>query len=224
MLRFNFSKSNINKILIATAIVFVYALLVLIKVTKTIHSPDVVIRTDIQTANLLFFLRNTEFTKFFFFITALGNWQTIIIFTLIVCVILWRIKKRIYIAPFLLSVGGSEISTLLWKIIFHRPRPELAEFLEKTFSFPSGHSTIAVSFYGFIIYILWRNAKTRLYKIIIPIIGALLIFTIGFSRLYLGVHFLSDVIAGYLLGIFWVIIGIGLLEFLKKRERKKVRK
>jgi len=95
---------------------------------------------------------------------------------------------------------------------------KIAAFLEKTFSFPSGHSTIAVSFYGFITYVLWRNAKTRLYKIIILTTGIILMAAIGFSRLYLGVHFLSDVIAGYLLGIFWVTIGIGVLQFLKKRK------
>lgn len=218
MFRSRLSKSNMRKILIATAIVFVYTLLVLIKITKTIHSPDIIIRTDVQMANLLFFLRNSELTNFFLFVTALGNWQIIIFFTLLVCIVLWRIKKRLYIMPFLLSVGGSEISMFLWKLIFHRPRPELAAFLEKTFSFPSGHSTIAVSFYGFITYALWRNAKTKLYKVITLVTSITIILAIGFSRLYLGVHFLSDVIAGYLLGIFWVVVGIGVLEFLKKRR------
>ena len=94
-------------------------------------------------------------------------------------------------------------------------------YLEKSFSFPSGHATIAVAFYGFIIYFLIKNVKSWNRKINIFFTGFILIILIGFSRLYLGVHFVSDVWAGYLIGAIWLIIGIGFTEFylLKKISR-----
>ena len=91
-------------------------------------------------------------------------------------------------------------------------------YIEDTFSFPSGHATIAVGFYGFLVYILFRQIKNWKYKINALFFSITLILAIGLSRLYLGVHFLSDVWGGYLLGALWLLIGITISEWLQHRK------
>lgn len=180
-----------------------------------------IVTTDNRLASILYFLRNTNYSgleDLFYWLSFLGNWKFIIVFTVIACVILWVFKKRVFIFPLLLTVIGSEFFVFIIKLIFHRSRPTLTLYQEDTFSFPSGHSALAMAFYGFLVYVLWRQAKTKFSKIIILIAGLIVIILIGFSRLYLGVHYLSDVIAGYVMGIFWMIIGIIILGFLEKKK------
>ena len=87
--------------------------------------------------------------------------------------------------------------------------PEGGRLLESTFSFPSGHATIAISFYGFVFYLLFKRYKFFGKIVVVP--AAILVgLLIGLSRIYLGAHFISDVLSGYLVGILWLIIAIAL--------------
>jgi undecaprenyl-diphosphatase len=106
----------------------------------------------------------------------------------------------------------------LGKIILHRSRPDTALYIENTFSFPSGHATIAMSFYGFLTYLLIRNFSKWKRKTNIFFSGFAIIILIGFSRLYLGVHYLSDVLGGYLSGAIWLIIAISLSEYFMSKK------
>ncbi len=103
------------------------------------------------------------------------------------------------------------------KFIFERPRPfNINIIIENGYSFPSGHSMVSLAFYGLFIYIIWHMNKPRLEKLfyVIPLI--LLVLLIGISRIYLGVHYASDVIAGYALSMAYLIIFIKL--FYKKMK------
>lgn len=104
--------------------------------------------------------------------------------------------------------------TYLLKIFFHRERPSIALYTENSFSFPSGHAAVAVAFYGYLTYVLVRNLKTRRGKITAACAGTVVIFVLGLSRLYLGVHFVSDVVGGYVIGAFWLIVAISMVEWL----------
>jgi undecaprenyl-diphosphatase len=125
---------------------------------------------------------------------------------LIIAILYFKNKKK-FIIPFTLVVVGAEIVTFFGKILFHRPRPLYAVFQETDFSFPSGHATIAVAFYGYLAYILVKSLRKRS-GWPISLIAFLIIVLIGFSRLYLGVHYVSDVLAGYLVGTVFLIAGI----------------
>ena len=102
------------------------------------------------------------------------------------------------------------ISTLLnqiLKYIVQRPRPtEFRIIDERGYSFPSGHSMVSAAFYGFLIYIIYKNIKNKYIKWGLITILSLLIVLIGISRIYLGVHYTSDVIAGILISILYLII------------------
>ncbi len=120
----------------------------------------------------------------------------------------WCGGKKEYILSFLITVLGAEISGQLLKILFHRARPDGGLAVENTFSFPSGHALIAAAFYSFLIYYFWQTSKSNAQKYFYLISGLILILLIGLSRLYLGVHYFSDVIGGYILGAIWLAIGI----------------
>ncbi len=217
---FKFIKERLNKnkfwglpmtLLIVS---FIYTLSLFGGIVKDIITSGIIVSVDTRVMNLLVLFRNSDLTQFFLWITLLGKWQIVLSFVVVVISILWMWHKRLYILPLLLTIAGAEIFTTISKIIFHRPRPELAIYVEHSFSFPSGHATIAVAFYGFLTYILIRNFVRWKIKVNVFFAGLAIILLIGFSRLYLGVHYVSDVWGGYLVGTLWLIIGISISEWV----------
>jgi undecaprenyl-diphosphatase len=166
---------------------------------------------DSQIVTLFLNIRSSQGTAIFEVITFFGNWQFIL--PVILLIILWLFfkNKKAFIIPFALTVAGAEIATFLLKILFHRGRPLNSVFIETDFSFPSGHATIAITFYGYLAYLIIKSIKRKYNWLVITLAG-LIIFFIGFSRLYLGVHYLSDVLAGYLVGALFLILGIRLTK------------
>ena len=156
-------------------------------------------------------LRSEWGIKIFTAISFLGNYQFLVPFILLITILLYIKKKKKFIFPLVFVIAGAEIITFLGKSWLYRERPMTAVFPEVGFSFPSGHATAAIAFYGFLAFILIKVLKER-YKCLIIISTILLAFLIGFSRLYLGVHYFSDVIAGYLVGVVALLISISLTK------------
>lgn len=108
------------------------------------------------------------------------------------------------------------------KIIVQRPRPtEYRIINEAGYSFPSGHSMVSMAFYGFLIYLIYKNIKNKYLKISLIVILSLLIVMIGISRIYLGVHYTSDVCAGFLVSLSYLIIYINFANKLVLSREKK---
>jgi len=125
-------------------------------------------------------------------------------------------KHTSKIFPLFVSVIGSAATVFIIKHIFYRARPFFEAFYPETgSSFPSGHATAAMALYGFLIYAIWRHDKHHLKNPFI-IFLSILIILVGVSRLYLGVHYFSDVLAGYAVGFIWILISIWLA---KKKEK-----
>lgn len=220
---FNFLKRRVDRTklsglpLTIFSIALIGALLLFLGSIEDYLFSEIIIKMDVRINALLYAFRTAKALKVFIWITLLGESPTIIIFTLIISSLLWMARKKWQIVTLWLTIVGSEGLTFFIKLIFHRPRPLNAVFLEDSNSFPSGHSTIAVAFYGFLTYLAFRKIKSKLLRALIIVITLIIILAIGFSRLYLGVHYVSDVWTGYLVGLLWLIIGIGLSE-LKPRE------
>ncbi|SFK23474.1 undecaprenyl-diphosphatase [Halobacillus dabanensis] len=118
-------------------------------------------------------------------------------------------------------IGISSLTTFL-KVTFGRERPEiLAEYDGTGFSFPSGHTTGSVVFYGFLIYVIVVSPLKKAWKLLINSVLGLLILLVGLSRVYLGVHFLSDVLGGFLFGLTWLLICIAALEITIWNQRRR---
>ena len=113
------------------------------------------------------------------------------------------------------KIGASIFSNLvivtilnqLLKGILQRPRPTEFRIIEETgYSFPSGHSMVSMAFYGYLIYLIYKFVKNKYIKWSLIILLSILICTIGVSRIYLGVHYTSDVLGGFLISISYLVI------------------
>lgn len=157
-------------------------------------------------------------------ITELGS----VIFITIASIVL--LVYLLFFSPFSRWVGiyftinmiGISTMTKLLKVTISRERPEiLAEYDGTGFSFPSGHTTGSVVFYGFLIYVIVVSPLKKVWKWLINVVLGLLILLVGLSRVYLGVHFLSDVLGGFLFGLTWLLICIAALEITIWNQRRR---
>lgn len=198
---------------------FVYALLEFFGVVQSIITSGVITGADVRMENLFYAFRSPPATMFFLWVTMLGYWG--VAGGMLVCasVILFVWHKDRFIMPLWVTVAGGQIAGLIGKFELHRPRPNgEAVYTEQSFSFPSGHSIFAVALYGFLTYIAVRYARRWRNKIYVACVGLTIIFLIGLSRLYVGVHYFSDVWGGYLIGFMWLIIGVSLSEWMSQKK------
>jgi len=154
-------------------------------------------------------------TKGMIWISILGNWKFVVGLALIISALCWMNRRRNIIIPFLFALAGTEFTVEILKLTVHRARPIGGAFLEHSYSFPSGHSAISVALYGFLAFALWNHTKSKLLKIALIVLTTLLILSIGFSRIYLGAHYPTDVIGGYLCGALFLWIATHLPKHLK---------
>ena len=198
---------------------FIYVLALFAGVVEDLITSDPIVAADIRIANLFFVFRTDALTKVFSWVTLLGKSQVVLSFIAASIALLWLWRKNYHILSLFIAVVGSETFTYIGKLAFHRSRPELAVYAEHSFSFPSGHATIAVAFYGFVGYLLIRFAQSWNRKVNIFFTTILIIIAIGFSRVYLGVHYISDVWSGYLVGAMWLIVAVSFSEWLGYQEK-----
>ena len=164
---------------------------------------------NIDTHLALFIIeqRTPMFTNFFYFFTRFADGITIV-GLLILLTIFFTIKKnKIVVFRFITASSSCFALTSMIKLLVNRNRPPFSQLLHETSkSFPSGHSSASMIFYGNLALYLLSIVQNRFWHLIIILVNASLILIIGFSRLYLGVHWFSDILSGYLTGIFVLTI------------------
>lgn len=158
-------------------------------------------------------------------IKIVTNFGGAIILGLITILILILIKNKKIGLSVLINLCSVTVLNLILKSILQRPRPNEYRIINETgYSFPSGHSMISMAFYGFIIYLIYKNIKNKYLKWISIILLSILILMIGFSRIYLGVHYVSDVLAGFLFSISYLIVYIKIINkclFIEEGSNEK---
>lgn len=188
----------------------------------------------------VFFLRNNLFDEKVFtylnnhvspennnlmlFFTFLGKHDFLIPANLILIAYFLFIKKHRWYSIKVPAIALSSLALMFGlKNLFDRDRP-LTPLLEEAagLSFPSGHALMSVTFYGLLIYIVFKGFKNKTLKWTLITLLLLLILTISFSRIYLRVHYASDVIAGFCVGFLWLVICIWVLNRLEQFSMKKV--
>jgi len=198
---------------------FLYVLVLFGGIVEDLISADPIVFLDKNVAQMISVFRTPEILQLFTWITELGNIKFILPLLLLISAALFVVGRGLLIVPLLTSLIGSFGFTQLGKIAFQRPRPAEAVLLEQSYSFPSGHATLAVGFYGVLVYLLIRHSAKWKVQVRYFFAGALLILLIGLSRIIVGVHYLSDVWAGYLVGAMWLIISISMTEWLVSINR-----
>jgi len=173
---------------------------------------------DTVLREYIYRIRNEGLTFFFTMVTSLGNWNTI---TLICCLFLLvpRVRMSFGVPLSAAAILASLIQKSL-KVSFHRARPDLALHLinQGGYSFPSGHSFTVLIFYGMIIFLCRQNIKDRKAANLITFLFSCLIILIGFSRIYLGVHYPTDVLGGWSLGLCVLMIMISCILFFQREK------
>lgn len=173
---------------------------------------DPILQVDQRLAELIHAFWTPGLLRLAAHVTALGDAR--VVTALCLAVLIWLVGKSRFdlAAGLLLAALGDLVSVSVLKLLFHRPRPELAWFAENSNSFPSGHAAISVAFWGMLFYGLWRTG--RLSAVAATLLAALVALAIGASRLYLIEHYLTDVMNGWLVGAMWLVAGITLAEWL----------
>ncbi len=195
-------------------VVFLIILATLVGITDSIVNGAAIVKFDTNFSHSLFVLRTPFLAKVFYIITNFADQITLAVLAVISLAYAYLKKELAYLYSLIIIFLGTDASVFLIKIFINRARPgsDIAYYIENSKSFPSGHSAIAMAFYGFITYYFIHHIKRKSKKTAVICIGVLLIGLIGFSRLYLGVHYLSDVLGGFLLGGLWLLAGITFRE------------
>lgn len=171
---------------------------------------DIVITLDLWFENLMLAVRTPVLLQAFGMVTPLGDAVVVVFVTLVAGAYFTfsAMPLRPYLAGLIVSLAGALSCASALKMLIARARPDglIPSMIETSYSFPSRHAVVAVALYGFIAVFLAREYPEHARKIAAA--ATILILSIGFSRLYLGVHFPSDVIAGFALGGIWLLIGI----------------
>ena len=176
---------------------------------------DYIVSFDDNIYNIIFNIRNNFFDNFFKTITTFGNTITILCITIALLVFLSQKERYIAGTTILLTV----LLNQALKYILQRPRPNHMRLINQGgYSFPSGHAMISIAVYGFLIYFVAKKVKKMYLKYFTIRILIILILGIGISRIYLGVHYPSDVLAGYILSLMILIIVINVID----QEKEKI--
>lgn len=206
------AKEFINKYLIW--IILVLGLLLFFYLVRLINANTISV-LDNYIYNLIKGFITPKMTPIVKFITEFGNYTVMI--PVIILFYLFN-KDKSFNRYFTINLVAIFTSNFIVKNIIRRDRPiDINLIIENGFSFPSGHSMVSFAFYGFIIYYVYCSHLSKLGKTIIISILTLLVLMIGLSRIYLGVHYASDVIGGFVLALVYLIIFI---KYIYKKEKK----
>jgi membrane-associated phospholipid phosphatase len=199
---------------------FVAGLLLLAGLTEDIVTNESIAVFDLRFAHSLYGVRVLALLRLLYWVTLFGTSGIVIAAVLLLAFLLWQRRQRLMVLCLVLTLGISESVTLVAKLVFHRARPDLLmrAVTESSYSFPSGHATTAAAFFGFLAYLVIRTHRAWSIRIA-AVLGMLsAVVLIDFSRLYLGVHYLSDVLAGDLVGFLGLLVAIAITEWMLARQ------
>jgi undecaprenyl-diphosphatase len=161
-------------------------------------------------------------TRFLLVVTHIHSTLGVTAMTLAVCAYIWIKRLRLQVLILTLAVFGGMLLNALLKRIFVRPRPQFENPLLTltSYSFPSGHTMMATVFYGTLCFFIMTRARGWGARGLAIFVSAFLILLVGFSRIYLGVHYLSDVLAAIAEGLAWLAFCVIAVEAFVRRRRK----
>ncbi|GBE00124.1 inner membrane protein YghB [bacterium BMS3Abin07] len=188
-------------------------------ITEDILTGDPFVVVDQWVLNHILYFRTPMVTGFMIGFTHLGGGIMVMTGSLVIIAFLLFKRRFDYLVTYISSIIGGSLLVYVLKIAIQRPRPISGTSLISAWgwSFPSGHAMMSVIFYGMITYFISRDIRSWRLRILLAIIAGFVVFLIGFSRIYLQVHYLSDVLAGYTGGFFWLSICITGLEAYRKK-------
>jgi membrane-associated phospholipid phosphatase len=207
-------------------LMLVFVLIALVVLWLIIHEVIIEKEQDIDTAIIAALSKYTspEWTRFMELMTFLASSYFLIAgYIILISWFLFHQKKKIVALNVAITGTVGFLLVSILKNAFHRDR-RLTPLIEKLndYSFPSGHTTSGFIFYGLLIYLVWQSPMATPYKIILSVLLLLMSLLIGASRIYLGMHYPSDVAAGFCLGFLWLTVSLLFLHNLNKKTTPPV--
>lgn len=203
-------------------IILFFLLIITLMIVEDVFE-DEIMKLDTIGYNLISNIINPSITPIAIVITSIGG--AIVIAALAIDVLI-LVKNRKISFSIILNLVIATILNIILKNIVQRPRPDEYRLITETgYSFPSGHSMVSMAFYGYFIYLTFKYLKNKKLKVLLITFLSILIILIGITRIYLGVHYTSDVIAGFLISICYLIIYTTLVKkYILEKEDKNENK
>jgi undecaprenyl-diphosphatase len=162
-----------------------------------------------------------SFTIFAKGISVVFDTTALAIISVVVAAVMFLSSHKRYGLLLLTAMLGDALLVFFFKLLIMSQRPLNEIISETNFSFPSGHVTGCVVFFGVLIYFAWNRWNTVKVKATTSVLYVAITSIVGFDRIYLNVHWLSDVVGGVFLGAFWVLLSIAIFEYLALRQRSR---
>lgn len=209
--------------ILISAVLFVIALNGFVELTDDLAENDLEAFDNRVTLYIVSF-RSDALTEYFTFATDLGDRNAYIVLTILLAgFYIIRHRSWKYTLQTALVLILASLSNMVLKRVINRSRPALEHLVTvNTLSYPSGHAMSAMAFYGFLMFLSLRYTTVRWVRYGVVAILALVILSVGISRIYLGVHYPSDVAAGFIGGMIWIAfcaVLFSLIDLLRKRKR-----
>lgn len=206
----------------SVSLALIFAILIGSGIAEKWLTSSVVSTGDLSTVSWLYAERRGWLTVLFLIITGFGKSIVAALLVLLAALLVSKYKRKLYLVSLFISVGGAGGMVELIKHLVARPRPEfIAVYHETGFSFPSGHAMFSAVFGGWIIFLIWHEAKQWTTKVNVLFACVIMMLLVSFSRLYLGVHYPSDVLTGFSIGLIWLGIGTGVQRVCTHESKLK---
>jgi undecaprenyl-diphosphatase len=209
--------------LIAGLLVFTIMTLTLGEIAEDVRDGEPLTLTDIRLSNWLHTNGSPGLSKVMWIITSLHASVVVCTVAVLIGLYLWQRRQRYWMVALWISVFGGLLLNKFLKLVFHRARPHFRDTVQSltSYSFPSGHTMIATVFYGALAAFVIANSKSWALRII-SVAGALtLIMLVAFSRIYVGAHYLSDVLGAMAEGFAWIALSLTGLYYFWNRNRSR---
>lgn len=205
-------------------VIFVLGTNIFIELTEKVQG-ETIDAFDNKVTDYVTSFRTPGLNQFFIFVTDLGDvYAYMVATTLAALFFFYKLKNKRFILQLLGVLILSALANIALKRAFDRARPTIDHMVVvETLSYPSGHAMSAMAFYGFLIYLVFKIKMSKWLRMFLTVLFAALVFLIGLSRIYLGVHFPSDVVGGLIAGLIWVAFCIVLFNIIDLLRQRKIR-
>ncbi len=212
-------RGHVTLYIVVGLVVCIASLLVFAQLVDGVSENGFIVQFDVALANALHNAATTGSTSAFRIISLFGGTLLFGWSFVVGLIFAWRRQWLGFIMWGITIVGGEVLNTVL-KLFFARPRPTFASplVIERFYSFPSGHAMMSFIAYGMLAYIICVLLKNNAQRLLVLLATGFIIILIGTSRIALGVHYFSDVLAGYSVAAFWLFTCITTWRFIHQRR------
>ena len=205
--------------LLAGLLVFTSMTLTLGEIAEVVDNSEPLTITDVNLSNWLHTNRWAPLTTVMWMITSLHATAIVCSAAVLIGLVLWRKRHYYWVVALWLSVFGGVLLNRTLKLVFHRARPQFDDpiLTLTSYSFPSGHTMIATVFWGALAAFVFAKSKSWRLRIIAGVVAITMIVLVAFSRVYLGAHYLSDVLAAMAEGLAWIALSMTALYYFWKQ-------